>query len=431
MSRIIRLESNNIMCLKAIDITPGDGSIVKIVGANDAGKTANLKCIWMALGGKKEIPKDVIRAGEDRGFVLLTIGDGDTVEYTARLNLKRRPNGDIKAEEIILKNNKGRTENSPMAMLADMLGFGRAQFDPLLFAGAKPADQVAMLKTALGLDFSELDSEYDEQYKQRTDVNRDAKNLAAQIGNDDPDAPDAEVSVAELAQQHAAAIEAKASNDRHTTLIAEEKAEVERDVLKYQQLKLDQEELDNRIKYLAESVETANTAIDALEAEPLSEVPNIDVIAEKIKTAEADNARARDKVRRKALVGELRDLKARSETITESLATIKATRDKMVADAEFPIQGVVIDDNQILIHGHPLANQGGAAQLRFGAMLVIMSKPKLKIITMDEALGKLDDESIEMLDVILKEHGFQAWLTGPRAVGEGCIEIRNGEIVTE
>lgn len=428
MSRIIKLESENILPLKAISIVP-DGSMVKITGPNDSGKTTILRSIWMALGGKKEIPDDAIREGQDKGFVQLDIGDNGEVECTARLNLRRRDNGTIKADEIILKDAKGRTQGSPMSRLRDMLGFGRGQFDPLAFRDAKPEAQVDMLKTALGLDFSELDQEEDEQYKKRTDVNRDAKSIAAQIGNDDPDAPDAEVSVAKLADQHAAALEAKASNDRHTAEIGDMKRRVSGSITKYQQLKLQEEELAKSIEVLKSSVEDQNTEIDILEAQPLSEVPDADAIAQQIANAESNNARARDKARRKELIGELRDLKARSETITESLDTIKATRDKMIADADFPIPGVVIEDKQILVGGHPLANLGGSAGLRFGALLVMKSDPKLRIITMDEALGKLDDESLEMLGVLLTEHNFQGWITGPRAVGEGCIEIRDGELV--
>ena len=427
MSRILKLESENILCLKAISIVPSE-ALVKITGPNDAGKTANLRCIWMALGGAKEIPADAIREGQDSGHVLLEIGDNGVVEYTARLNLKRRDNGTIR-DSITLKDEKGRTVSSPIALLRDMLGFGRGQFDPLAFSRAKPDEQAKMLQTALGLDFSELDQEYDEQYEMRTEVNREGKSIAAQIGNDDPDAPDAEVSVSELAEQQAAALEVKASNEQHTAEITEDKRRVSESIAKYEQLRLQEEELAKSIVALKSSIEDQNKAIDILEAQPLPNVPDIDAIAEKIKSAESDNARARDKARRKELIGELRDLKARSETITDGLETIKATKKQMIADADFPINGVEIVDNAILVNGHPLANQGGAAQLRFGALLVMKSDPKLRVITMDEALGKLDDESIEMLVVLLEEHNFQAWLTGPRAVGENCIEIRDGEVV--
>ena len=436
MSRIIKLESENILCLKAISIVP-EGSLVKITGPNDAGKTAILRSIWMAIGGKKEIPADAIREGQDKGFVQLDIGDNGEIECTARLNLRRRENGTIKAEEIILKDAKGRVQGSPMSRISDMLGFGRGQFDPLVFRDAKPDKQVEMLQTALGLDFSELEAERDTQYKTRTNINTEAKTLAAQIPADDPDAPDTETSVAELSQQHEAALEAQASNERHKAAIAVAEQEVldanaqsKRILEQREELTREVAALDDTLGEQAMVIARKNQALGTLHEQPLAQVADVDAIKTAIDNAESNNQRARTKAQRMKLIKDVDDLKGKSDAITNALATIKATKDKMIADADFPINGVEIVDGAILVSGHPLANQGGAAQLRFGALLVMKSDPKLRIITMDEALGKLDDESIEMLDVLLEEHNFQALITGPRAVGEGCIEIRNGEVVT-
>lgn len=435
MSRIIKLVGKNVLPLKAFSIVPG-GSVVKITGANDAGKTALLKCIWMAMGGKKEIPDDAIREGQDKGFVELTIGEGDEIECTVRLVLTRRADGSIKPHDIILKDAKGRTISSPMAAIRDMLGFGRGQFDPLVFRDAKPAEQVEMLKVALGLDFSELDAEADKQYAKRTEVNNNAKTLGAQIPEVDPDAPDAEVSVAELSAKHKAAVQDKQFNtDRLKGIADSEKDESdEKDILN---------DLNNELDALTKKVAAAEQEIikqhqvikdcgrlvaDAA-AIPIKEVEDTEAIEERIKNVEADNAKARAKIRHGELTQQVDELKAAAEVLTGALGMIKVTKAKMIADADFPIPGVAIEGSEIQINGHPLANQGSAAQLRFGTLLVIKSDPKFRVVTIDEGLGKLDDESLEMLGVLMDEYTFQAWLTGPYERGEGCIVISAGEVV--
>ena len=287
-----------------------------------------------------------------------------------------------------------------------------------------------MLQTALGLDFSELDQESKDQYEERTIINRQAKELEAQIGDSDPDAPQNEISVAELAEQHAAAIEVRASNERRTAEIGEAARRASESIAKREQLELQAEEIAKEIEALKSSVEDQKQALYILEAQTPAEVPDIDTIAAKMQSAEADNARVRYQNKHVEQTAELAELKARSEAFTVVIGTIKATKDKMIANADFPINGVEIVDNAILVNGHPLENQGGAAQLRFGVLLVMKSNPKLRVVTMDEALGKLDDESLEMFGVLLAEHNFQGWITGPRAVGDNCIEIRDGEIVT-
>jgi len=435
MSRIIKFESENILPLKAISITP-DGSVVKIAGPNDAGKTAILRGIWMSLGGKGEIPDDAIREGQDSGFVELTIGDNGTIEYTARLNLTRRPDGTIKRHEIILKNAEGRTETSPMTLIKDMLGFGRGQFDPLVFRDAKPAVQIEMLKTALGLDFSVLDAEYDKQYEQRTKINGEAKLLEAQIPEDDPEAPDKEVSVAELSTQHEQAVWNQTQNTNretklNTTVTDGLRADEGLSDLQEELIELELKVVKKKQQIVAQITccENIATALNEAKDSKIYEVDDTEAIKEKIDNAESENARARAKIERAEKTAQVDELKSKAEVITTCLATIKATKEKMISDADFPIPGVVIEGKEILIKGHPLANQGSAAILRFGLLLVIKSDPKLRICTMDEGLGKLDDESIEMAEAICDEYNFQLWLTGPRAVGEGCVLISAGEVV--
>lgn len=439
MSRIIKLVSENILPLKAICIVP-NSSVVKITGANDAGKTAALRCIWMAVGGKKEIPDDAIREGQDKGFVELTIGEGDEIECTVRLLLTRRPDGSIKEHDIILKDAKGRVVSSPMSHIRDMLGFGRGQFDPLVFRDAKPAEQVEMLQVALGLDFSELEAEHDKQYAKRTEVNGQAKTLAAQIPEVDDDAPDAEVSVAELSEELEAAREIELSNDQRATAIENDEEKIAKgknDVIQLNQDIAEAEEklrvLRNKQKLCMDSLDANRKLLEHSQSKPVAEVPDIDEIKERIKNVESDNAKARAKIEAREKTEQVAELKAMSDVLTEDLAMIKQTKDKMVADAmaEFPVPGVTIEEKEILIHGHPLANQGGRTQLQFGTLLVIKSDPKFRVVTMDEGLGKLDDESLEMLGVLMDEHGFQAWLTGPYERGEGCIVISAGEVISD
>jgi len=72
--RILNLRAENIKKLTAIDITPKD-DIVFITGANGAGKSSVLDCITMALKGGREIPEEPIKHGEDRGKIILDLGD--------------------------------------------------------------------------------------------------------------------------------------------------------------------------------------------------------------------------------------------------------------------------------------------------------------------------------------------------------------------
>ena len=65
MSRIIQLKAENFKRLKAVQIVPGDSSIVKITGANEAGKSSVLDAI-MSVFECREVPGKPIRDGEKK-----------------------------------------------------------------------------------------------------------------------------------------------------------------------------------------------------------------------------------------------------------------------------------------------------------------------------------------------------------------------------
>jgi recombinational DNA repair ATPase RecF len=67
--RIIKLEAQNIMRLKAVTIQP-KGATTLIGGRNAQGKSSALRAIEMALGGTKSIPDQPIRQGAKKGHVV-------------------------------------------------------------------------------------------------------------------------------------------------------------------------------------------------------------------------------------------------------------------------------------------------------------------------------------------------------------------------
>ncbi len=62
--KIIGLKVENIKKVKAVEITPAE-PIIKLSGDNGAGKSSILDSIAYAIGGKRLIPDDPIRKGED------------------------------------------------------------------------------------------------------------------------------------------------------------------------------------------------------------------------------------------------------------------------------------------------------------------------------------------------------------------------------
>ena len=72
--KIIRLQSENVKRLRAVEITP-EGDLVVIGGRNNQGKSSVLDSIQMVLGGKGAQPVRPIRDGSKEAKIVLQTED--------------------------------------------------------------------------------------------------------------------------------------------------------------------------------------------------------------------------------------------------------------------------------------------------------------------------------------------------------------------
>lgn len=139
MSRIIRLQVENVKRIKAVDISPPASGTLVIGGANGAGKSSVLDAIMYALGGGRGIPDQPLRVGEKQGFVKVDLGD---------LIVDRRFTE--KGTTLVITSKDGYEAPTPQKILDDL--FSRFTFDPLAFSRDKPKDQLAVLRSLVGIE---------------------------------------------------------------------------------------------------------------------------------------------------------------------------------------------------------------------------------------------------------------------------------------
>ena len=187
--KIIKLQSENVKRLKAVEINP-DENLIIIGGNNAQGKTSVLDSITMALSGKGSIPVQPIRKGEKSAKVVCELDDLIvTRTFTAT------------GGSLIVASKDGAKYSSPQAMLDKLVG--KLTFDPLRFSRMAPRDQSAQLKALVGLNFSQQDQERKRLYDLRTAINLECVELKARFEAIPvhPDAPKQEVSVSKLVQE--------------------------------------------------------------------------------------------------------------------------------------------------------------------------------------------------------------------------------------
>ena len=163
--KITRLTIKNIGKIEAVEINPETNAVI-IQGKNEAGKSTVLDSIFVALTGKR--PDDFIRHGQKKAEIIV-----DLDKYKVKRTFK--PN----KTELEVTNKNGVPYDGAPALLKKLIGV--IAFDPLEFAGMRPADQANMLLQAANVNLEKYQAARSTAYDERTAVNRDVKSLKAQL----------------------------------------------------------------------------------------------------------------------------------------------------------------------------------------------------------------------------------------------------------
>lgn len=419
--QILRLEAENFKRLRAVQIDP-KGDLVLVAGRNAQGKSSVLDAIAAALMGKDACPADPIRHGEESATVRLDLGD---VVVTRRFTAG--------GTKLSITNAEGAQFPSPQKMLDSLLG--SLTFDPLAFARMRPRDQFDQLKTVarVDLDLDQLEGLNRRDYDRRTDLNREAKQLRAQLEGLPRQAPDAAAqeprNVADLVQQvqdltamRAEAVKERAERARAQQEVDRKRAEVE--ALRQKAMAL-QAEVKARLPYL--------------EAPPSTEEPEtfdqaIAEAGELMRTAQEHNegvAQARRQAERRAeLDARAQQAEAQAQELTQAMEARQQAKEGALAAAAFPVPGLSLGDGQVLFGGVPLAQASSAEQLRVSTALAMSANPAVKVVLIREG-SLLDEDGLRLVATMAAEQGYQVWVEAVSNRTDVGIVIEDGQVLAD
>ncbi len=401
--KIIELRAENVMRLKAVEITP-DGTVQVIGGRNAQGKSAVLNAIWLALGGgkaSKETPLP-IRDGEDKASVRLDLGDLVVTRSWTR-----------KGTSLKVENAEGAQYKSPQSMLDALVG--QLSFDPLAFTRLSPKEQREALLDLVDLDvdLDALDAEAKQVYQQRTDVGRQGKAIG-DIPAIDDDLPKNEESMSEWVQRLGEAQETE--NYLATTSVQLDNAEV------------DIRNAEAEIARLESLIETRTK-----EAKHLQQVladterPDLRMIQLKIGSVEDTNAKIRANNAAKARLREKVELRERYSALTDRLTELDEQKASALASASFPVAGLSFNESGVLYNGVPLSQASSAEQIRVSLAMGMALNPKLRVLMIKDG-SLLDADSLQAIRDQVAEGDFQLWLEIVNPDDPTAVIIEDGQV---
>ena len=396
---ILRLYSENIKCLKAVDIYPNETDYLKlIVGKNAAGKSATLNSILWLLGGARGIPEEVVREGQNKAEIIL-----ETKIFTARRVWKNREESKL---EVII-HDKDYMGMTPVAFLKKIAG--DLSFDPLDFVRMDKAQQIEQLKKIFGLDFSELDQEIKSNYDHRTEANKEVGRLKAELGSlvdiQDPG------EIEPIGELQAKRDKLKTENGE----ISYAKSEVSRLEERALQLKDELTQVENRIREILPIAKKSPHDLTEIEQkiENISELTLQKVNWEK----------------RKELEGKLGSAVKTSNDLSSTINDLKDNKVKnlIMANEKLGIEYLNFDEEGIEYKNRSLELASQKEQIDISMQIAMSQKLPFKVILIREG-GFLDDKSLKYLKTVAQKNKYFLWIEYPIGFEEESIVKNLSEI---
>lgn len=397
MSIITELRVSNVKRLKAVTITP-DGSVVTVGGRNGQGKTSALDSIMYALGGQKVIPDVPIRKGEKSATIELDISG------TPPLKVVRRFTKSGSTVEVYQQTQSGMAKLTSAQAVLDAL-CGRIAFDPLSFSRMKRDEKVALLRKLAGIDTSDIDAEIKSTFDERTHVNRRVAELKAQADAAPhfADAPEEEVSVAALTEQLTAAQQQNTEADAAVRKVENFKSGLSGQEATVERLRRELESAE------AQADETRKRLSDVESAAKKMERADTESITKRIKEAAGINAKVQKNREKQKLTAAHAEQDTRAESLTSAIEALRSDRLKMIAEANWPVDGLGFSDDGVTLNDLPLEQASSEEQLRLSMAIAMQMNPKFPVALIREG-SLIDDEQMKVIAQMADAAGGQVWV---------------------
>jgi hypothetical protein len=342
-------------------------------------------------------------------------------------------------EEFKVYDAEGKEQAEPRALLKRLCEL--RGFDPLAFERLDKKAKRELLSKVVGLDLSAQKSEYKKKYEERTRIGNDGKRAKSHFESlpVHKDAPTEEVSTADLMaeldrrQKHNDANAAEreklaglktalAANDEKHSLALAKVAELEESLVAARSAcdlaERKGETLGQQIK--------AQTAMNAVLADK-----SLDEVRQQIAASGDTNSKVRaNKSKEDARVA-VESLRKQYEALDKALADNLAAQEKALQEAPWPVPGLSLDDEGVMLDGLPIEQASRAKRIMTSVKIGMALNPKLRLLVCQDG-SDLDTETLAALEQILAENDFQMLIelvTRTAADEELCaVVIKDGSV---
>lgn len=385
--KITQLEVINFKKIMMVNIDPQTKKPIILTGDNAQGKSSILDAIVQALNNKAT--SNPIRVGADKAQITLRV-DGEDQNYTIKRSITQ------KGSYLEITTSDGKKVPQAQKFLNALIG--NLAFDPEEFARMKPKDQALALKVASGLDTSDLDSEYERLFSERTVINRQKNEAeAAYNSSERPGALVQPVIIGDILQKRELLEEDVRKHKELSELIDSRVSEISDLEEKLEKLK---EDLANSISSVNEiNIEESKEQLSSINEEVnKSEQRNNDYQKYKFLKQEFDHKKKvyQDKAK---LASEL----------NSKLDKIKSKKESMIKNAIMPVQGMRFNDDGVYFNDVLFSDLNTAKKIEISTMIAMSQNPDLKVIIIREG-ALINKSNLNSISKLAEDKGYQIWI---------------------
>lgn len=404
MIKINKLEIENVKRVKAVKIEPTANGLTIVGGKNNQGKTSVLDAIAWGLGGNKYKPSQVNREGSVvPPHLHIVLSNGLVVE-------RKGKNSDLK----VIDPNGEKAGQQLLNSFVEELAIDLPKF---MNSTSKEKANILLQIIGVGEQLHSLEQQEQEVYNHRRSIGQiaDQKKKYANEQVYYPDAPKEPISASDLISQQQEILARNGENQRKR----EAKERYERELA---QAQIAFDEAKKRLESAEQSVVAARKSALDLHDESTEElqanIQQIDEINRKVRT-NLDKGKAEE---------DANDYRAQYDKLTGEIDAIRKDKTDLLANADLPLEGLSVEDGDLLYKGQKWDNMSGSDQLKVSTAIVRKLKPDCGFILLDK-LEQMDLESLEEFGKWLVKEDLQAIATRVSSGEECSILIEDGYVI--
>ena len=365
--KIASLTTENIKRVKSVHIEPSPNGLTIIGGNNNNGKTSILDAIAWALGGNKYRPSKAQREGSVvPPTINLKLSNGLIVE-------RKGKNSDLKVTDP--------TGNKAGQNLLDSFVEELAINLPKFINSSDKEKANTLLEIiGVGQQLYELECQEKEKYNMRRSIGQiaDQKEKFAKEQPFYPEAPKTLVSITDLITQQQDILAKNGENQRKRDMT---------DQLHRQatQLMAEIERQENTLANLKEQYQSVLRDYDVAQktSEQLQD-ESTEELEESIANIEAINIKVRANLDREKAEQDAAEYRTQYSSLTTEIESLRKQRMDLLQNADLPLEGLSVEDGELLYNGQRWDNMSGSQQLMVSTAIVRKLKPECGFVLIDK-----------------------------------------------